>query len=115
MLPNRDFLSVGVGLLFAFIVVNFADVIHSRHWSTQVTGEPHDLISSTDDPNERLPSLQFSETVLSDLEVLFVLDPNFHLCWEKIPVNHLTRAGLLPWVKSLKDFLSVGELLQVHA
>ncbi|EIE23594.1 hypothetical protein COCSUDRAFT_63121 [Coccomyxa subellipsoidea C-169] len=41
MLPNRDFLSVGVGLLFAFIVVNFADVIHSRHWSTQIPDRTH--------------------------------------------------------------------------
>lgn len=39
----------------------------------------------------------------TDLKVIFVLDPNFELCWERVPVNGLSNATLLPFVRSLRD------------
>lgn len=39
---------------------------------------------------------------MSDLGILFVLDPNFFLCWESILIDETTE-GLLAWISSLKD------------
>lgn len=39
---------------------------------------------------------------MSDLDILFVLDPNFFLCWETILIDETTK-GVLAWVSSLKD------------
>ncbi len=39
---------------------------------------------------------------MSDLDILFVLDPNFFLCWESILIDE-TSKGLLAWISSLKD------------
>ena len=46
--------------------------------------------------------VQHAEKVMSDLDILFVLDPNFFLCWETILIDETTD-GLLAWVSSLKD------------
>ena len=46
--------------------------------------------------------VQHAEKVMSDLDILFVLDPNFFLCWETILIDETTK-GLLAWVSILKD------------
>ena len=46
--------------------------------------------------------VQHAEEVMSDLDILFVLDPNFFLCWESILIDE-TSKGLLAWISSLKD------------
>lgn len=45
----------------------------------------------------------------NDLTVVFVLDPNFVLCWEVVEIDAFTNATLLPWVRELKDTLTVGQ------
>ena len=46
--------------------------------------------------------VQHVHRLMSDLNILFVLDPNFFLCWESILIDESTE-GLLAWVSSLKD------------
>ena len=46
--------------------------------------------------------VQHAEQLMSDLGILFVLDPNFFLCWESILIDETTE-GLLAWISSLKD------------
>ena len=46
--------------------------------------------------------VQHVERVISDINILFVLDPNFFLCWESIVIDE-TAQGLLAWVSGLKD------------
>lgn len=47
--------------------------------------------------------VQHVDGLLSELDILFVLDPNFFLCWESIRMDESTKDTLLPWVSSLKD------------
>ncbi len=55
-----------------------------------------------------------------NLKVIFVIDPNSDLCWERIPVNALSSATLLRWAGGLRDVLTAtaeepgGELLRVR-
>lgn len=70
--------------------------------------------AGNDGPIPGLPTLQSPGLLSEHLEVVFVLDPNFHLCWEHIPVDDWTRATILPWVKGLKDFFAEDDDLQVH-
>ena len=55
------------------------------------------------------------------MEVLFVLDPNFYLCWESVQLDELSRSSLIPWLLELKDFATQtrsypsGDPLEVHA
>ena len=58
------------------------------------------------------------QSLENDASVIFVLDPNFILCWETVPIDAFTNATLLPWIRELKDALTVsrhsaGEDLQV--
>lgn len=41
--------------------------------------------------------------IVEQLEVIFVLDPNFYLCWEQLPINAETKRTVLPWLRDLKD------------
>ena len=41
---------------------------------------------------------------LAKIELLYVLDPNFYLCWEAVPIDEMSRSSLLPWLLRLKDF-----------
>jgi hypothetical protein len=45
---------------------------------------------------------------LQDIKILFVLDPNFFLCWETVPIDNTTKVTLLPWIASLKDVFDAG-------
>ncbi len=57
-----------------------------------------------------------ADKLTKDLQVIFVLDPNFYLCWERISVDDLTRATLLHWVGGLTDlFADTVEYLQVQS
>lgn len=47
--------------------------------------------------------VQHVDGLMSELDILFVLDPNFFLCWESILIDDSTKDTLLPWVSSLKD------------
>ena len=47
--------------------------------------------------------VQHVDGLMSELDTLFVLDPNFFLCWESILIDDSTKNTLLPWVSSLKD------------
>ena len=57
----------------------------------------------------------------ASMEVLFVLDPNFYLCWESVQLNELSRSSLIPWLLELKDLATQtrsdpsGDPLEVHA
>ena len=56
---------------------------------------------------------------LARIELLYVLDPNFYLCWEAVPIDELSKSSLLPWLLRLRDFatqtiaLPAGSLLEV--
>lgn len=58
---------------------------------------------------------------ITGMEVLYVLDPNFYLCWESVPVDELSKASLLPWLLELQDLATqtqshpAGELLEVRS
>jgi hypothetical protein len=111
---GRIYFLGAVALSFAILVLPlfiFADVKQLRPVSTKDIGEAHDVVSSKE--TLVLASLRFPSRIVTELEIAFVLDPNFHLCWESVPVNSLTRAGLLPWVKGLKDFFTGSTSLQV--
>lgn len=41
-----------------------------------------------------------------DLHVIFTIDPNFHWCFESIPINNLTRRTVFAYVRTLKDALT---------
>ena len=56
--------------------------------------------------HDRGHHLQQPERVLGDISILFVLDPNFFLCWESVPVDQASNTTLLPWILGLKDALS---------
>ena len=54
--------------------------------------------------------VQHVEGLMSDINILLVLDPNFFLCWESILIDETTKDTLLPWVSSLRDvFTSSSE------
>mmetsp|Transcript_3835 Transcript_3835/g.11075 ORF Transcript_3835/g.11075 Transcript_3835/m.11075 type:complete len:845 (+) Transcript_3835:571-3105(+) len=48
---------------------------------------------------------ELSQSLASHLSVLWVLDPNFRLCHEAVPVNPLTRGTILSWAAELRDAL----------
>ena len=50
--------------------------------------------------------LQRPARLVRGMRVLFVLDPNFFLCWESVPVDQVSNTTLLPWILGLKDALS---------
>ncbi len=41
------------------------------------------------------------------MSVLLVLDPNWQLCYETVHVDDFAKDGLLPWVSSLRDALTI--------
>lgn len=43
---------------------------------------------------------------LQRVTVLFVLDPNFYLCWESIKNDETINRGFLKWITTLKDEFS---------
>jgi hypothetical protein len=43
---------------------------------------------------------------INDMEVLYVMDPNSHICFEEVYVDDFVTANLLPWVRNLKDELT---------
>ncbi len=43
---------------------------------------------------------------VASMDVLFVLDPNFYLCWESINLDELATSSLIPWLLQLKDVLT---------
>ncbi len=43
---------------------------------------------------------------VANMEVLFVLDPNFYLCWESVNLDELAMSSLIPWLLQLKDALT---------
>ncbi|CAK0779312.1 hypothetical protein CVIRNUC_004740 [Coccomyxa viridis] len=47
--------------------------------------------------------LRLQHEDLSRINLLFVLDPNFFLCWETVLIDDSTKDTLLPWAASLKD------------
>jgi hypothetical protein len=55
------------------------------------------------------------------LSVLYVIDPNFHLCWEEIPLDSFTRDTLVRYAYNLRDPLTAthenpkGDYLKVRA
>lgn len=49
------------------------------------------------------------QSLSNGLSVVYVLDPNFLLCWEIVPVDRFTNTTLLPWLRELKDALTVSE------
>lgn len=57
--------------------------------------------------------------LLEYLEVLYVMDPNSDICFERVYIDDFAAANLLPWVRGLKDELtrtpnnSQGEELKV--
>ena len=54
--------------------------------------------------------VQHVEGLMSDINILLVLDPNFFLCWESILIDETTKDTLLPWVSSIRDvFTSSSE------
>lgn len=81
-----------------------------RDESSGPNGDPIIDQSTTGVPSDspKAPSgsarlhVQQVEKVISDMNILFVMDPNFFLCWESILIDETTR-GLLAWVSSLKD------------
>ena len=58
---------------------------------------------------------------LAKIELLYVLDPNFYLCWEAVPIDEMSRSSLLPWLLRLKDFATQtlvspgGDFLEVRS
>ena len=57
---------------------------------------------------------------LARVELLYVLDPNFYLCWEAVPVDEMSRSSLLPWLLRMRDFATQtlaspgGDFLEVR-
>ena len=57
---------------------------------------------------------------LATVELLYVLDPNFYLCWEAVAIDEMSRSFLLPWLLRLKDFATQtlawpgGDFLEVR-
>ena len=43
-------------------------------------------------------------------DVLLVLDPNGVHCWEDVEIDGVTNSTLLPFIHTLGDALTVGEL-----
>lgn len=105
--------AVSVGTLVASMVFVVASVSHLTHRKNP--GQLHaEHRTHADVPLPRYLSDSSADKLLKDLQVIFVLDPNFHLCWEHIPVDDFTRATVLPWVKGLTDiFAETVEYLQV--
>jgi hypothetical protein len=64
-------------------------------------------------------ALKHTDRLVERLQLIFVLDPNFYLCWEELPVNETVRTTILPWLRNLKDVFTRtdahpnGEYLQV--
>ncbi|BDA47174.1 hypothetical protein COCOBI_10-0190 [Coccomyxa sp. Obi] len=72
--------------------------VHVKETCNGCDGKGGVLITSVDSHRKlRNPDL------LNDLDILFVLDPNFYLCWEIVTIHEDVRQSLLPWVASLKD------------
>ena len=45
-----------------------------------------------------------------DTSIIWVLDPNSHLCWEPVAIDPYTNATLLAWVHGLRDPLTAYSL-----
>jgi hypothetical protein len=68
----------------------------------------------------RTRRIELDGVCAASMEVLFVLDPNFYLCWESVQLNELSRSSLIPWLLELKEFATQtrsypsGDFLEVH-
>lgn len=105
--------AVSVGAFVASMMLVVASVSHlkNRKHASQLHAVQ---ISHADVPLTPFLSDSSADKLTKDLQVIFVLDPNFHLCWEHIPVDDITRATILPWVGGLTDILAETlEYLQV--
>jgi len=54
----------------------------------------------------KVASATLQHALLHNLTIIFVLDANFARCWERVPVNDLTRGSLLKFAAGLKDVLT---------
>lgn len=105
--------ALSVGAFVASMVLVVASISHLTH--RKHPAQFHSVQTShIDVPLSRYLSKASPRQLMKDLQVIFVLDPNFHLCWEHIPVDEYTRATILPWVQGLTDiFAETVEYLQV--
>ncbi|KAK9806624.1 hypothetical protein WJX73_001273 [Symbiochloris irregularis] len=73
-------------------------------------GQAQSCTTSTAPPVWSAEALREAEEALTNqLSVLFVLDPNFVLCWQQITVDAFTNSTLLPWLHGLRDELTVTD------
>ncbi|KAK9813200.1 hypothetical protein WJX72_010477 [[Myrmecia] bisecta] len=58
-------------------------------------------------PNEALTAEEPQQALPpSNVTAILVLDPNFYLCWEEVPIDTYTNSTLLAWVHGLRDPLT---------
>ena len=50
--------------------------------------------------------IQGDASHVATMEVLYVLDPNFYLCWESVELNQLAMSALIPWLLQVKNVLT---------
>lgn len=91
----------------------------NRPWRTLVHTLPTLSVDESTQPTKWDTSHTHSR--LANVEVLFVLDPNFYLCWESINLDNLAMSSLIPWLLQLKDSATqtyghpAGNALEVKA
>ena len=94
----------------------------NRPWKTLVhtfpTFSPAESSNAQDDDSRHI---QGDASHVADMEVLFVLDPNFYLCWESVKLDELAMSSLIPWLLQLMDVLTqtrshpAGDSLEVRS
>ena len=67
------------------------------NFSSAESGKAQDVVTH---------SVLWDTSRIASMEVLFVLDPNFYLCWESINLDELAMSSLVPWLLQLRDVLT---------
>ena len=94
----------------------------NRPWKTLVHTFPIFSPAESRRPHDiDIRHIQGDASHVADMEVLFVLDPNFYLCWESVNLDELAMSSLIPWLVRLVDVLTqtrsypAGDSLEVRS